>query len=305
MGHPLLDDLPSLLCFARVVELGSFTKAAAALQVSKSVVSDRISELEARLGEQLLLRTTRNVTLTSAGANIYGYAKEIAAAGSAATSAASSSAGRSIRVGAPVSLAQMHLAGPLREFLSRNQGAQVELLLNDRLVDLVEERIDLAIRVTKLADSGLIARKLAEAPIDICGSPAYFRQHGQPTRPEHLLQHNCLRYSLIRPDHEWRLYERGERFPLNVEGNFQTTNGTMLREAAIAGLGLAILPRFMTHDALDEGRLVTVLADFAPKPIGIYAVRRGGRHAPPLVTALVRALENALRGPPWRSQRGP
>ena len=299
MADPLFDDLPSLLCFARVVETGSFTKAAQLLGLSKSVVSKRVSWLEDRVGEPLLLRTTRRVSVTSAGARIYPHARGMAEAGALATSDATHAAGGTIRVSAPVTLSQLLLAQPLRDFLAARTDARVELLLNDRLVDLVEERIDLAVRITKLKTSELIARRLAATPIDICGAPAYFARHGRPARPEDLARHNCLRYALLRADHEWRLYGARGRVELAVQGNFETTSGSMLREAAISGLGLAILPRFMTLDAVEAGQLERVLEPFAPAPIGIYAVRAGRRAAPPLVTALVGVLERAFRRQPW------
>jgi DNA-binding transcriptional LysR family regulator len=296
---PLFDDLPSLLCFVRVVETGSFTKAARQLGLSKSVVSKRVSLLEERIGEPLLLRTTRQVTVTTAGARIYPHARSMAEEGAQALSGSSHAERGTVRVSAPVTLSHMWLAKPLRDFLDEHSEARVELLLNDRLVDLVEERVDLALRITKLQDSGLIARRLASTPIDVCAAPGYLAEHGRPRRPEDLVRHNCLRYGLLRPDHEWRLYRNGRRIELGVQGNFETTSGTMLREAAIAGLGLAILPRFMTFDAVNEGRLERVLEDFAPAPIGIYAVRAGRRKAPPLLAALVQALEQAFRRQPW------
>jgi DNA-binding transcriptional LysR family regulator len=298
---PLFDDLPSLLCFARVVETGSFTKAAMLLGISKSVVSTRVSLLEDRIGEPLLLRTTRQVTVTTVGARIYPHARTMAEHGAQATTGATSQARGTIRVSAPVTLSQMCLAEPLREFLTGRPDARVELLLNDRLVDLVEERIDLAVRITKLRDSSLIARRLASTPIDICGAPSYLTRHGRPKRPEDLTRHNCLRYALLRANHEWRLYRGARRLEIGVQGNFETTNGTMLREAAIAGTGLAILPRFMTFDALRAGLLERVLEDFAPPPIGIYAVRVGRRTPSPVLAALTRSLEEAFRRQPWTS----
>jgi DNA-binding transcriptional LysR family regulator len=299
----LFDDLQSLLCFARVVETGSFTKAARLLGLSKSVISTRVSLLEERIGEPLLLRTTRRVTVTTVGARIYPHARSMAEQGSQATSGAANAAGGIIRVSAPVTLSQMWLARPLRDFLDGRPGERVELLLNDRLVDLVEERIDLAVRITKLKDSALIARRLASTPIDICGAPSYFAENGRPRRPEDLARHNCLRYALLRPHHEWRLYRDGRRLELGVQGNFETTDGTMLREAAIAGLGLAILPRFMTFEAVSSGLLERVLEDFSPRPIGIYAVRVGRRNPSPSLTALVHALEHAFRRQPWSTGR--
>lgn len=303
MAHPLLDDLPALVCFARVVELGSFTRAAAALEVSKSVVSERVAALEARVGAPLLLRTSRKVTVTAAGYGVYGHAREVATAGLAATASAAFATEGVLRVSAPVTLAHMHLAEPIAELLAARPTVKLELLLSDRLVDLVEERVDLAIRVTRLKDSGLVARRLAESPMVICGAPRYLERRGRPRRPEELARHACLRYALLPAEHEWRLYEGGRRVDVTVGGSFETTSGTMLREAAIAGIGLAILPRFMVHDAIERGALEVVLAPFAPRPMGIHAVRASRREAPPLVRELVLGLERALARAPWAIHR--
>ena len=298
MTDPLFDDLPSLLCFARVVETGSFTQAARILGLAKSVVSKRVALLEERIGEPLLLRTTRKVTVTLAGSRIYPHVRAMAEQASRATAGAGSGGG-TLRVSAPVTLSQMWLAEPLRDFLVGRPEARVELVLNDRLIDLVEERVDLALRITKMKDSGLIARRLASTPIDVCGSPRYFAERGRPQRPEDLSRHNCLRYALLEADHEWRLYRDGRRLRLGVQGNLETTNGTMLREAAVAGLGLVILPRFMTLEAVSSGQLERVLEDFAPPPIGIYAVRVGRRKPSPHLAELIAVLEQALRRQLW------
>lgn len=303
MTEPLFDDLQSLFCFARVVETGSFTKAARLLGLSKSVVSTRVAALEARLGEPLLMRTTRRVTVAGAGARIYPHARAMIDAGALATASTTTSGSGTLRISAPMSLSQMLLARPLQAFLARQPDTRVELLLNDRLVDLVEERIDVAVRITKLKDSGLIARRLTTTPMDVCGAPAYFAQHGRPARPEDLVRHNCLRYALLRADHEWRFYGAAGRLDVPVHGNFETTNGTMLREAAIAGMGIAILPRFMTYDALELGLLERVLDAFAPAPIGIYAVRAGRRALPQRVGELVHFLEREFRRQPWAASK--
>jgi DNA-binding transcriptional LysR family regulator len=299
MAVPLLDDLLALLCLARVVERGSFTQAAASLAISKSVVSQKIAALEARLGEPLLLRTTRRVTTTAEGARIYAYARQMVDAGTAATSGATDATRGVLRISAPVSFAQLHLAEPLAAFTARHPGTRVELLLEDRLVDLVGDRIDLAIRITKLEDSSLIARRLTSTALHVCAAPRYLTLRGRPERPEELLRHDCLRYALLRADHEWRFYAGRKRINLSLTGSFETTSGVMLRQAAIAGMGLAMLPRFMIADALAEGRLVTVLEEFAPRPLGIFAVRAGRRTPPKLVGELLSALEVAFASPRW------
>jgi DNA-binding transcriptional LysR family regulator len=301
MTDPLFHDLGALLCFARVVERRSFTAAAASLGVSKSVVSARVATLEARLGEPLLLRTTRAVGVTDAGLHVYAEAAQMLERAAAATTNASDAGRGVLRVSAPAGLAQGHLAAPIAAFVTGRPGVKVELLLDDRIVDLTEGRIDLAIRITKLKDSGLIAKRLASTRLHVCAAPDYLRRRGRPERPEDLLRHDCLRYSLLRSDHEWRLYGRTGRIRLDVRGPLETTSGAMLREAAIAGLGLAMLPRFLAYEALAAGALETVLDDFAPRPLGIYAVRAGRPAAPRLVKELIEKIEAALQAAPWRA----
>jgi DNA-binding transcriptional LysR family regulator len=299
MAGPLLDDLQALLCFARVVEHASFTRAARELGVSKSVVSSKTSALEARLGEPLLLRTTRQVTTTGAGVRIYALARQMLEAAATATQATTLAAHGLLRVSAPVTLAHEQLAQPIAAFLREHPGVRIELLPNDRLVDVVEERIDVALRITKLKDSGLIARRLALTSLHVCAAPGYLALRGRPERPEDLERHDCLRYTLLPVAHEWRLYGAKGKIELSLRGSFETTSGTMLREAALAGIGLAMLPRFMVAAALAEGRLVTVLDEFAPRPLGIYAVRSGRRAAPLIVKRLIDGLESAFAKAPW------
>ncbi len=294
-----MDDLLALLCFARVVELGSFTRAAAALGISKSLVSTRVAALEARLSERLLHRTTRKITVTDAGFAVYGQASRMLESARAATLGATDAARGVIRVDAPVTFAQLHLAGPIARFMAAHPDVKIELSVNDRLIDLVEERVDVAIRVTKLKDSWLVARKLATTSLHVCAAPSYLEKHGTPERPEDLLSHDCLRFSLLRAEDEWRLYSGGKRLAIPVAARFETTNGGVLREAAIAGMGLAMLPRFMIQDELRSGRLVSVLEAYAPRPVGVYAVHVARRVQPPRLRSFLAALARELATPPW------
>jgi DNA-binding transcriptional LysR family regulator len=296
---PLVDDLLGLLSFARVVEHRSFTKAAAALGLSKSVVSSKVSALETRLGERLLVRTTRKLAVTDAGLGVYEHCRRmIESAGLAIRDASDVNRGV-IRLSAPVAFAERYLAEPLARFAAAEPAVMVEVMASDRLVDLVEERIDLAIRITKLTSSSLVARKLASTAIHVCGSPAYLRARGRPERPEDLLRHNCLRYSLLRREDEWRLYGKEGRIQVPVRGTFAASSGAILREAAIGGLGLAVLPRFLIHEALASGALETVLDEHAPRPIGIYAVQPGERARPARIGRLVELLAKRFRRAPW------
>lgn len=299
MTDPLFDDLSGLLCYARVVETRSFTKAAKLLGISKSLVSQRVAALEARMGERLLLRTTRQVEVSDAGLEVYAAAARMLEHARTATREATDAHRGVLRISAPVTFAQMYLGPPLSRFAARHPDVRLELLLDDRLVDLAAERIDLAIRVTKLEDSSLVARRLCSTSLHVCGAPSYLQARGTPTRPEDLLGHDCLRYSALRVEQEWRLYGAQGRIPVPVRGSFEASDGTLLREAAIAGMGLAMLPRFMIHEALADGRLVSVLDPFAPRPLGIHALSVGRRATPGRLKDLVDTLARAFRTPAW------
>jgi DNA-binding transcriptional LysR family regulator len=295
----LLDDLVSMAVFARVVEARSFTGAAAVLGLSKSVVSTRVARLEERLGERLLVRTTRKLTVTDAGLNLYARCARMLEEASTAVRGASDADRGRIRLNAPIGFAQMYLAEPLARFLEAHPGTHVELVVNDRLVDLVEERVDLAIRITKLKDSSLVARQLARTSLNVVGAPAYLARRGRPERPEDLLRHDCLRYLQLRAEDEWRFYGASGRISVPVSGPLSVGTGTALREAALAGIGLAVLPRFMMDEDLRAGRLETVLEAFAPRPMGIYAVHASGRTPPARVRRLIESLAAAFRGRSW------
>lgn len=300
-----LDDLVSLALFARVVEAGSFTAAARALGLSKSAVSARVARLEDRLGARLLHRTTRRLSLSQAGAALYERAaRMVAAANDAAELAEGTSReprGR-LRISAPVTLAQMFLGPVLAEFLRAQPSVQIDLDASDRMVDLVAEGFDLAVRIANLRDSSLVARKLATDRLVVVGSPSYLARAGTPRSVADLAQHNCLRYAQVSGSAEWGF--RGfERVRQVVEGNLVVSDGTVLREAAAAGLGLAVLPAFMVAAELASRRLVPVLEELPRREIGIFAVYPHRRNVPAKVRAFVDFLVARFARAPWRDAR--
>jgi DNA-binding transcriptional LysR family regulator len=241
----------SMIAFARVVEARSFTGAAAKLGVSKSVVSERVSALERELKLKLLHRTTRKLSLTPDGAQLYERCARVTSAADDAV-AAFAGAGDTprglLRVNAPIVFAEEYLIEPVGEFLKRYPDARVELSLSDRVIDLLEEGIDVAIRITtRLADSALVARKLATDRPVLCASPTYLARKGRPAEPAELVHHDCLTYSLLKISEEWRFRQPGtkELFAVPIKPRFSAGSGALLRRAALAGLGLAVLPRFM------------------------------------------------------------
>jgi DNA-binding transcriptional LysR family regulator len=291
-----------MVLFARVVEARSFTAAAEKLGVSKSVVSARLSALEQRIGTRLLHRTTRRLSLTPEGLAFYEHCARITAEADAAAAVASGAAKDPIgvlRVNAPVTFAQMYLAEPIGAYLQRHPKVNVELRMSDRFVDLVEEGIDVAIRVSaQLRDSSLVARKLATDRIVVVASPDYLAKHGSPEAPADLIHHACLHYALLKPTDEWRFRDGGKSFSVPVEGRLSVADGAMLREAAIAGLGLAVLPSFMVMPDVRAGRLVTVLERFVFVRIAIHAITPSG-NVGAKVRAFVEELGKWFKHPPW------
>jgi DNA-binding transcriptional LysR family regulator len=299
------EDVLAMVSFARVVEAGSFTAAARKLGVSKSVVSARVAALEDRLRVRLLHRTTRKMSLTPEGRALFERcARVVTAADDAA--AALEGAGEAprgvLRVNAPVVFAEEYLAAPLGAYLARYPDVRVELTLTDHVVDLVDEGIDVAIRiVSRLRGAGLVARKLASDHTVLCAAPAYLERRGTPREAQDLLQHDCLVYSLLKVADEWRFQEPGRRalFTLPLEPRLSAASGAVLRQAALAGLGLAVLPSFMVVGDLAAGRLRRVVESFRGVDLGIHAVHLEARPQPRKVRAFVDLLAAHFRTPPW------
>ncbi|UJR86445.1 LysR family transcriptional regulator [Sandaracinus amylolyticus] len=302
-----LDRLSSLALFARVVQLRSFTAAAEQSGIAKSAVSARISELERRLGVQLLRRSTRKLALTDEGVRFYEHCARVlesADAAEASVAAASADLRGTLRVSAPIAFAQMHLAGVLSDFLARHPELEIELSADDRFVDVVEGGFDVVVRIGRLEPSGLVARRLASDRLVVCGSPAYLARVGTPESPADLVHHNCLHYALVSQRGEWRFRgDDGSALTIPVRGNLTTTSGSVLREAAIAGLGLAVLPSFMVARDVAEGRLELVLEGRRRAEIGVFAIT-AGRQLPARTRALVEHLARAFADAPWAVDRG-
>lgn len=299
------DEIVSMVFFARVVEARSFTGAARLLGVAKSVVSARVARLEGRLGVRLLHRTTRKLSLTPDGLAFYERCAPLVVAADDAAAAAAG-VGREprglLRVNAPVMLAQLHLAEPIAAYLQRHPEVRLDLVMDDRLADLVEEGIDVAIRVSAgLSPSSLLARKLADDRVVVSASPDYLRRRGVPQAPSDLVHHDCLRYSLLRAADEWRFRdpEQKRSYSVPVETRFSAASGAVLRAAALAGMGLAVTPSFMVAADLASGRLVSVLEPFVFARLAVYALHPPARPVPSKTRTFVDHLSAFFRKPPW------
>jgi len=262
--------------FSAVVENGSFTAAADALGISKPVVSKQVSLLEQQLGVQLLQRTTRRLHLTEAGEVFASYSKrimsEVREAEQSVLPLQSEPQGR-LRISVPESLAISLLPDLLLSLQHKYPGLELDIQVTGRFIDLVEEGVDVALRVGNLKDSSLVARKIMPCSFHICGSPEYFEKFGVPSHPSGLEAHNCLIYSQAQKSDSWSFRdEAGKVFSIKVKGNLSSEAGNLLMNAALNGNGLFIGPSYMVNSAIKEGRLRTVLDDYAQPATGLYAV---------------------------------
>lgn len=289
--------------FVRVVELGSFSAAADRLKLAKSVVSRRITDLEERLGARLLNRTTRRLSLTDGGQQLYERAVrlllEIDEAEQALAAGNGALRGR-LRVAAPLSFGVRHLAPLVEEFLAAHPGLELDLDFNDRLVNLVEEGFDLALRIGDLADSTLVARRLAPIRLVTLASPDYLRRHGEPRRPEDLAGHQGLAYSNVPGGQAWRFLDpAGRPRAVVVPARLRANNGDVLLQAAIRGLGVVVSPTFIAHEAIAAGHLVPILRAFEAPATAAWAVFPSHRHVPARVRAFIDALAARFGDEPY------
>jgi DNA-binding transcriptional LysR family regulator len=294
-----LEDYASLALFARVVHHRSFSAAAREAGIAKSAVSRRVAKLESDLGVRLLQRSTRALAVTDDGLRVFAHCAALVAAAAAAHEAADGRAGAArgiVRVGAPFTFAQLHLTRAIADFLPRHPEVEVHLALDNRVVDMIEGGFDVVIRIGRLAPSELVARRLAKDRLVVCGSPAYLAQHGEPRQPDDLAQHECIHYSLVDRDAEWR-FRGGPRLP--TRGRFVASDGTALKDAAVAGVGLAVVPFFMVARDVAEGRLRLVLEGARRAEIGIYAVTAHRTNVPARTRALLDFLARRFAKVDW------
>ncbi|MDI3284089.1 LysR family transcriptional regulator [Polyangium sp. 15x6] len=297
-----LESLASMALFARVVQARSFTAAAAQSGIAKSAVSRRIAGLEQRLGVELLRRSTRKLALTDEGLRFYEHCKKILEAASAAedaVSAASEVIRGKIRISAPVTFSRMYLVQALAAFLREHPEVEIDLVLDDRFVDVIEGGFDLILRIGRLKDASFVARRIATDRIVVVAAPSYLERAGIPQTPEDLVNHNCLRYTLVPASGEWRF--RGDAIP--VHGNLDVNDGATLVQAAIAGLGLTVVPMFMVASDVAAGRLVLVLEEHRRGEIGIHAVTAQGKGLPRRTRALLDFLSKWFEDRCWEALR--
>jgi DNA-binding transcriptional LysR family regulator len=301
----MLDRITGMQVFARVAGLGSLSAAARALGISQTMATKHLAAIEDRLGVKLLHRTTRRMTLTEAGRHYLEAAERIIAELEEAEAAASADrleARGTLRVNVPVSFGIREIAPLLPEFARSHPLVTVDLGLNDRVVDLIEEGWDMGVRIGQLANSTMVARKLAPCRTALCAAPSYLAEKGTPHRVSDLKDHNCLGYTLSRTlgSDRWSFGIDGT-VTVPVSGNLQANNGDVLVAAAVAGQGVIYQPTFLVSREIRAGRLVSLALDHPAIEVpGVYAVYPADRRPPAKVRAFIDFLAQRFgSAPPW------
>jgi len=277
--------------FVCVVENRSFSKAAEKLCVVRSAISSRISSLEKRLGVQLLTRTTRKISLTEDGHRFYENCLNILDSLNRAEQQTIKQHGNlsgNIRIATPLTFGIDYLSPVLNEFLNLHPNISLDLDLNDRIVNIMEEKVDLAIRIGILDDSTLVARRLSSSPRVILASPAYLEKHGIPNKPEELSQHMGIEYSYASKTKYWRFQDKGKNWlSVNISSRFKANNGDVLLHAAIDGLGVLISPTFICSDAINKKLLIPILTNYKLAHDIIYVLYPQQNYLPIRIRALI------------------
>jgi DNA-binding transcriptional LysR family regulator len=295
-------DLQQLASFVAVVNAGSFVGGAEAIGLSKAAVSRQVAELEARLGVRLLHRTTRRLSLTDDGQRFFARAVELLADAGELEAETSSSSGEAtgvLRINAPLTFGNLHLAPMWPAFLAANPKVALDITLNDRVVDLVEEGYDVAVRITNLGSSQLVSRRLATTRIVLCASPAYLAAHGAPSHPHELAAHQVISYAYWTGGDDWRFDGPEGEARVRVRPRIHTNSGDTCRLAALHGPGVILQPDFLVGDDLRRGDLVELLPDWRSIELGIHALYASRKHLPMKTRRLVDFLVEAFAAPAW------
>jgi DNA-binding transcriptional LysR family regulator len=289
-----MDRALEMQVFCTVVDKGSFVGAAQPLAMSKAAISRYVSGLEERLGARLLHRTTRRLSLTDEGRQFYLQAREVLAMMDEAEEAVSSAS-----VNAPVSFGVLHLAPVWADFMKAYPKVELEISLSDRLVDLVDEGIDLAVRIARMENSSLVGRRLASTRMCLCASPVYLATHPPIRQLSDVAEHGTVAYSNFASGNEWQFEGPQGRETVTTRSVVRCNNGDTCRAIALAGGGVSLQPSFMVAQDLRSGDLIEILPQFRSVELGIYAVYPTRKHLPAKVRALIAFLVERFAQPAW------
>ena len=296
-----MDRLEAMQMFVRIVETGNFSAVARQLGTTQPTISKQLTALEQRLQTRLLNRSTRSISLTEAGAAYYERCRRIldeVREAEGALGKLQSALSGTLHVNGSIALGQIFLTPLLLRFQRQYPELAIELSLSDRYIDLVEEGADLAVRIGRLADSNLVARRLGSTRRVVVATPAYLAAHGTPRRPEDLAQHSCLLYAYLSTGNEWSFNGPDGEIRVRVQGNFKANNGDAIRQALLANVGVAMSPDWLIHDKLESGEVVVLLPEFTPPPLDINAVYPSGRHVSTKVRTFIEFLQEEFRAIP-------
>lgn len=299
-----MDRALEMQVFCAVVDKGSFVGAVDALEMSKAAVSRHVNALEERLGVRLLQRTTRRLSLTEEGRVFYQQAREVLALMGEAESAVSSGnhepAGV-LRVNAPVSFGVLHLAPLWTAFLEQNPKIELDISLNDRQVDLVEEGYDVAVRIARLESSSLVGRRFASTRMRLCAAPSYIKSHAPVEVPQDLAEHRVIAYSNFSSGNEWSFTGPDGEHKVNTRSVIRCNNGDTCRSIALTAGGILLQPSFMVSEDLRRGDLVELLPEYRSVELGIYAVYPTRKHLASKVRAFINFLVEQFEQVDWES----
>jgi DNA-binding transcriptional LysR family regulator len=302
MGQLVVDRFEEMKAFETVVDAGSFVRAAEALQISKTAISRLIGDLEARLGVRLLHRTTRKLSLTVEGEVFHARCKELLAdveeAEAEVTARADEAVGM-LRLNVPVSFGLQHLAPLWPAFLQQHPNVTLDVTLSDRIVDLVDEGYDLAVRIAQLPSSSLVSRKLTATRLVLCASPEYLRRQGTPAHPSEIARHTVFSYTLLAMGEHWSFEGPEGPVSVKVSPRMRSNSGDTCCAAALQHQGIVLQPSFMVGTHLRSGALVEVLPGYRSIQLGVYAVYASRKHVPPKVRVLIDFLVEAFRIRAW------
>jgi DNA-binding transcriptional LysR family regulator len=296
-----MDRLEAMDIFVRIVEAGSFSAVARDLGTTQPTISKQMTALETHLKTRLLNRSTRSLSVTESGTGYYERCKRIledVKLAEGALGRLQSSLTGTLHVNGSIALGQLFLTPLMLDFQRDYPDLTVELTLNDRYIDLVEEGVDVAVRLGRLADSNLVARRLGSTRRVLVAARDYLDRYSTPQAPADLDRHNCLLYAYLSTGNEWVF--RGPQGDMRVQahGNFKANNGHAIREALLAGAGVALMPDWLVHDDLQAGRLVTLLPQFAPAPLEVNAVYPSGRHVSAKLRTFIEFLQERFKAIP-------
>jgi DNA-binding transcriptional LysR family regulator len=299
--------LEHMRTYLRAVETGSFTAVAAEQGQSQPTVSRQIAALEDHLGVRLLQRTTRALALTDEGRQFYDQARALLDAAEAARAALQPGAEVSgtLRIAAPLAFARLHLMPRIKRFLEQHPAVRTDWVLGDRPIDLVEEGVDLAIRIGIITDPTLIARRIGEMRRITVATPDYWAKHGRPQHPDDLKQQDCIVYTGLATVDEWHFNAPdGQHIAVKVGGRIRVNASEGMRSAVLEGLGVAVVPTWLFTDEVERGLLAPVLTSYEPAPLPIQAVTPSRRLVPPRVRAFVTYVATEFRSDPRLAGRG-